>query len=141
MVALADIVPQHRNVEIAGGTIRLRGLGLRHIADLFIRFPELRKLFVPGAPEVDFAVLIVELPDAVASIIAEAAGEPEAAEQIADALSPDDAAACLLAIREMTMPPPFFSRLAALLGDGHVGNGLDPAGRAAVTNAPPPPSN
>src|SRR6185503_6011090 len=117
MVSLIDIVPQTREVETAHGTVVLRGLGLRHIADLFLRFPEVRKFFSPGAPEIDVAVLLSEAPDAIAAIIAEAAGQPEAAERIAEAFSPDDAAACLLAIQELTMPAPFFARLGALLGN------------------------
>jgi hypothetical protein len=141
MVALADIVPQTREVEIAGGTLRLRGLGLRHIADLFLRFPELRKFFVPTAPEIDIPVLIVEMPDAIGAIIAEAAGEPNMADRVAEALSPDDVAACLLAVQEMTMPAPFFTRLAALLAGGSVLNGVDQRGREADMSAPLPPSS
>jgi hypothetical protein len=139
MVSLVDIVPQTREVETAHGTIELRGLGLRHIADLFLRFPEIRKFFAGNAPEIDPAVLLTEMPDAIGAIIAEAAGQPEAAERIADALSPDDAAACLLAVQELTMPAPFFDRLASLLGN----SGLRgrPNGKAAAMSSPQPPSS
>jgi len=116
----------------------LRGLGLRHIADLFLRFPELRKFFSVGAPEIDVAVLLAEAPDAIAAIIAEAAGQPQAAERIAEAFSPDDAAACLLAVQELTMPAPFFDRLGALLGNSAAS--ARPNGRAADMSSPPPPS-
>ena len=139
MVSLVDIVPQTREVATAHGTLTLRGLGLRHIADLFLRFPEIRKFFSGNAPEIDVAVLIVEMPDAIGAIIAEAAGQPEAAERIADALSPDDAAACLLAVQELTMPAPFFERLAALLGNS--GRGARPNGRAADMPTPQQPSS
>jgi hypothetical protein len=139
MVSLTDIVPQTRMVETAHGTIELRGLGLRHIADLFLRFPEIRKFFSGNAPEIDVAVMLTEMPDAIGAIIAEAAGQPEAAERIADALSPDDAAACLLAVQELTMPAPFFERLAALLGNSGLGG--RPNGKAAAMNMPPPPSS
>jgi len=140
MVSLTDIVPQTREVETAHGTVTLRGLGLRHIADLFLRFPELRSFFSPGAPEIDVAVLLSEAPDAIAAIIAEAAGQPEAAERIAEAFRPDDAAACLLAIQGLTMPTPFFfARLGALLGNSAASG--RPNGRAADMSSPPPPSS
>ena len=136
MVSLIDIVPQTRDVETTHGTITLRGLGLRHIADLFLRFPEIRKFFSGNAPEIDVAVMLTEMPDAIGAIIAEAAGQPEAAERIADALSPDDAAACLLAVQELTMPAPFFDRLGALLGNS--GAGGRRSGREADTSSPLP---
>jgi hypothetical protein len=138
MVSLIDIVPQTRAVETAHGTIELRGLGLRHIADLFLRFPEIRKFFSGNGPEIDAAVLLTEMPDAIGAIIAEAAGQPEAADNIVDALSPDDAAACLLAVQELTMPAPFFVRLASLLGNS--GAAGRPNGKAADMSLPQPPS-
>ena len=140
MVSLVDIVPQTRDVETAHGTVTLRGLGLRHIADLLLRFPEVRKFFSANAPELDIAVLLTEAPDAIATIIAEAAGQPAAADKIAEAFSPDDAAACLLAVRELTMPGPFWDRLAALLGNSSRA-GVRPNGRAADMTMPPPPSS
>jgi len=139
MVSLTDIIPQTRDVETAHGTLTLRGLGLRHIAELFLRFPEVRKFFSAGAPEIDVAVLLAEAPDAIAAIIAEAAGQPEAAERIAEAFSPDDAAACLLAIQALTMPAPFLARLGALLGNSDAG--ARPNGMAADMSSPPPPSS
>jgi len=139
VVSLVDIVPRTQEVETAHGTVTFRGLGLRHIADLFLRFPEVRKFFAANAPAIDVAVLLTEAPDAIAAIIAEAAGQPEAAERIAEAFSPDDAAACLLAIQELTMPAPFFDRLGALLGNSAAS--VRPNGRAADTSSPPPPSS
>ena len=139
MVSLTDIVPQTREVETVHGTVTLRGLGLRHIAELFLRFPEVRKFFSAGGPEIDVAVLLAEAPDAIAAIIAEAAGQPQAAERIAEAFSPDDAAACLLAVQELTMPAPFFDRLGALLGNSAASG--RPNGRAADMSSPPPPNS
>jgi hypothetical protein len=138
MVSLADIVPQTREVEITSGTLKLRGLGLRHIADLFLRFPEIRKLFDMRAPEINVPVLIVEMPDAIGAIIAEAAGEPDMADHVADALSPGDATACFNAIMEMTQPGPFFHLLAGMAGTA---DAPDRPGRAADTNSPPQPSS
>jgi len=112
MVSLIDIVPQTRTVQIAAGEIELRGLALRHIADLLVRFPELRKFFAEGAP---------------------------AADTIADALSLDDVADCLIAIRDLTMPNgpgPFMERIARLVGSA----GGDQLGRGPDTNTPPRPN-
>jgi hypothetical protein len=115
MVSLVDIVPQTRTVPIAGGEIELRGLGLRQIAGLLVRFPELRKLFTPGGPEWDLEALLLLMPDAVGSIIAESARQPEAAATIPDTMSPSDIVECLAAIRMLTIPngiDPLFQRLA-----------------------------
>ena len=140
MVSLVDIVPQTRTVEIAAGALELRGLGLRQISDLLLRFPELRKLWASGAPALEVDALIEAAPDTIGAIIAAAAGQPEAAGNIAEALPLDDLAECLIAIRELTMPggvDPFVARISRLLGaDGDL-----LSGRAAATNTPPPPSN
>jgi hypothetical protein len=141
MVSLVDIVPQKRTVQIAAGELELRGLGLRQIADLFLQYPVLRNLFVEGSPEVGLAELIVQMPDAVGTIIAEAAGQPEAAETIVNggALTADELLDCLLVIRELTFPRgvgPLMERLTALLG----GNVAGQSGRALDTNAPREPN-
>jgi hypothetical protein len=143
MVALVDIVPQRRTVQLAAGELELGGLGLRQIADLFVTFPSLRNFFVPNAPEVGLEELILLAPDAIGTIIAEAAGQPEAAGKIAGSmmLAPDEVLDCLIAIRDLTFPrggvAPLLARLTALLGGGAVGlPGRDPA-----MNTPPPPSN
>ena len=141
MVSLVDIVPQTKTVQIAAGDLELRGLGLRHVADLLVRFPELRKLFVQGAPALDVDALIETAPEAVAVIIAEAAEQPEAAPQIAEAMALDDMVECLLAVRELTFlngTAPFMERLRKLSG---AGGAADQPGREADTSSPPPPSN
>jgi hypothetical protein len=131
MVSLVDIVPQSRVVDITSGELQLRGLGLRHIAELLLRYPELRKLWVNGAPAADIETLIEAAPGAIGSIIA------------ADALSLDDVAECLIAIRELTMPGganPFAGKLARLLG-AEEEDADRPVGREADTNTPPSPSS
>src|SRR5580765_1665217 len=141
MVSLVDIVPQTRSVAIAGGAIELRGLGLRQIAGLLVRYPELRKLLVEGSPELDLDALFLAAPDAVGAIIAASAGQPEAAGTIADLMPLEDVAECLVAIRDLTMPHgpgPLFDRLAHLVGGGPA---LGRGGVAAATNAPPPPNS
>jgi hypothetical protein len=141
MVSLVDIVPQKRTVQIAAGELELHGLGLRQIADLFVQCPALRNLFVEGAPEVNIADLIVQAPDAVGVIIAEAAGQPEAAEAVAGgSLAPDELLDCLTVIRDLTFPrgiSPLVERLTALLGGIAVG----PSGRDLDMNVPQGPSN
>ena len=137
MVSLVDIVPQTRIVFIEAGELELRGLGLRHIADLLLRFPELRKLWVSGAPALDVETLIENAPDAISAIIATAAGQPQAAGNV-DAMSIEDVLECLIAIRELTLPggaDPFAEKLGRLLGADAL------LGRAADMNMPPPLSN
>lgn len=141
MVSLVDIVPQVRTVEIAGGPLELRGLGLRQIADLFVRFPEFRKMFAEGAPSADIDELMAQAPDAIGAIIAIAAGQPGAEQQVVEAMSLEDIADCLIAVRDLTMPngpAPFYARLERLLGSG--GSGAR-NGRAADMTAPQVPSN
>jgi hypothetical protein len=141
MVSLVDIVPQTRMVEIAAGTIKLRGLGIKHIAALLLDYPELRKLWMNrGAPAFEIEALIATMPGAVGTIIAMAAGEEEVADQIIDALSLDDITECLIVVRDLTMPNgvyPFAEKLARLLGGGEP----LPSGKAAGMNTPPPPSS
>jgi len=142
MVSLTDIVPQTRTVPLADGELVLRGLGLRQIADLFLAFPSLRNVFTEGAPDVAIAELVVQAPDAIATIIAEAAGQPEAADGIAGgALTPDEVLDCLAAIRDLTAPRgllPLFQKAMAFLGGGE---GAAPPRKDRVTNAPRPRSN
>jgi hypothetical protein len=139
MVSLVDIVPQKRTVQIAGGEIELRGLGLRQIADLLVRFPELRKLLVEGAPAIEVDTLLADAPAAIGTIVAQSAGQPEAAETIADALSLDDLVDCLIAIRDLTMPngvAPFMDRITRLVS----GAGGAPLGKGPDMNTPPRPN-
>jgi hypothetical protein len=137
MVSLVDIVPQTRIVQLAeGGEIVLRGLGLRQVADLLLRFPQLRNLITEGAPDIELESLILMMPDAVGAVIAEAASQPEAADAIADKLPLDDVAACLLAVRDLTMPGgpiPFLDRVTRLMRAGADA----PLGKAPDMNLPP----
>lgn len=143
MVSLVDIVPQTRTVAIAGGELVLRGLGLRQIAALLLQFPSLRNLITDGAPAIDFTELVALAPDAIATIIAEAAGQPDAADAIADGvLTPDEVLDCLTAIQQITFPGgvrPLLERLG--LFNPVTGAEPVPAGKDQVTNTPPPPSN
>jgi hypothetical protein len=143
MVSLVDIVPQKRTVQIAGGDLELRGLGLRQIAYLFLHFPSLRNWFTEGAPEVDPVELITLMPDAVATVIAEAADQPEAVEALANGavLTPDEMYECISVIFDLTFPRgvvPLLQKLTAFVGrDAVLGQG----GRAQAGNGQPVPRN
>lgn len=143
MVSLVDIVPQTRTVRVAGGDLVLRGLGLRQIAALLLQFPSLRNLITDGAPAIDFTELVALAPDAIATIIADAAGQPNAVDAIADgALTPDEVLDCLTAIQQITFPGgvrPLLERLGLFNPAGDVGP--VPAGKDPATNTPQPPNN
>jgi hypothetical protein len=142
VVSLVDIVPQKRTVQIAAGELELRGLGLRQIAGLLLQFPSLRNLITEGAPAVDFAELLTLAPDAIATIIAEAAGQPDAVATIVDGgLTPDEMLDCLTVIHELTFPRgmrPLLQRLGLVVPDD---NAPAPVGKDQATNTPPPPSS
>jgi hypothetical protein len=138
MVSLVDIVPQTRTVEIAGGELILRGLGLRQIANLLLRFPSLRNIVTQGAPELEVETLLLMAPDAIGAIIAEAASQPNAEAAIADNLAVEDVSTCLAAIVDLTMPKgplPFF-----LLVSQMVNFGVGLSGRDQLTSSPPMPN-
>jgi hypothetical protein len=138
MVSLVDIVPQKRSVTIAAGDLELRGLGLRQIAYLFLQFPSLRNVFTQNAPEVDVAELITQAPDAVGTIIAEAADQPEAAGAIADGslLTPDEVLDCLTAVRDLTFPRGLNPLLERLAGFVALGPALGQSGGDQAMSAP-----
>jgi hypothetical protein len=144
MVSLVDIVPQTRTVELAGGEIELRGLGLRQIADLMMRFPGLQSMILlalEGRMPFDPDTFLLAAPEAVGAVIAEAARQPEAADAVADALSLDDAVECLIVVFDLTMPGgavPFFHRIERLLGRLR-GDDAQP-GKAPDTSLPRPPN-
>jgi hypothetical protein len=134
LVSLVDIVPQTRTVQTAAGDLELRGIGLRQIADLFLQFPSLRNIFTEGAPPVSPAEIIIGAPDAIGTIVALSAGQPEAAAKIVDVgggLTPDELFDCVQAICDLTFPrgiSPFFLRLAPFMGliaDRPTGTDLD----------------
>jgi hypothetical protein len=143
MVSLVDIVPQKRSVTIGAGELELRGLGLRQIASLFLQFPSLRNFFVENAPGVDFVEMLALMPDAVATIIAEAADQPDAMEALSKGgvLTAEEMLDCLTVIFDLTFPRgavPLLERLTALIGRGAVPG---PSGKAPAMNSPQEPRN
>jgi len=142
LVSLVDIIPQKRTVQIASGELELRGLGLRQIAGLLLQFPSLRNLITESAPNVDFAELLTLAPDAIATIIAEAAGQPDAAAVIADGgLTADETLDCLTVIHELTFPRgmrPLLQRLGLIAPND---DAPVPAGKDLAMSTPPQPNN
>jgi hypothetical protein len=135
-------------VLLAAGELELRGLGLRQIADLFLMFPSLRNLFVEGAPAIEATDIILGAPDAIGTIIALAAGQPEAAEKIVDigaGLAPDEILECLEVIYDLTFPrgiAPFLQKAIGLLAPPVPANGAaGPSGRAPDTSTPQEPKS
>jgi hypothetical protein len=149
MVSLVDIVAQTRTVTTAAGDVELRGLGLRQIAELFLMFPNLRNLFTQGAPAISPLEIIMGAPEAIGTIVATCAGQPEAADRLIDvgsALTPGEMMECLEVIWNLTFPAgvsPFLDRAVPLIG--FLLRQSDPAdedlGKAPVTSAPKEPSD
>lgn len=141
MVSLVDIVPQTRTVQIAAGELELHGLGLRQIASLLLQFPSLRNLLTEGAPAVEVDGLLSLAPDAISTIIAEGARQPNAIDAIADGIvTLDEALDCLAAIIELTFPRGVRPLLEKLARAGLVAGPL-PAGKVPDTSGPPTQSN
>jgi hypothetical protein len=146
-ISLVDIVPQKRTVQLAAGELELRGLGLRQIAHLFLQFPSLQNWFTEGAPAVDPVELINLLPDAVATVIAEAADQPNALEVLASGgvITPDEAYECISVIFDLTFPRgvvPLLQKLTALVGRdaalGPVVGEQGGTGQSVPRNSSPP---
>jgi hypothetical protein len=146
MVSLVDIVPQTRVVQLAAGELELRGLGLRQIADLFLSFPSLRNVFTPGAPEISAAEIIIGAPDAIGTIVAAAAGQPEAADRLVDVgsgLAPDEIFDCLDVIWNLTFPrgiTPFLTKAMPFVAVFLRSDDDDLTGKDLDTNALPQPN-
>jgi hypothetical protein len=123
MVGLLDIAPLNQAVTIRNQPIEVTGVSVRGLAQLLLRFPELRALI--SGREVGLDQLLALGGDIVAAVIAAGcgqAGEAEA-EKAAGRLGLDDQAELLAAIMTLTMPQglgPFVDKLARL--------GLRPAG-------------
>jgi hypothetical protein len=139
MVSLTDIVLQKRTVHIAAGDIELSALSIRKVADLFRLFPMLRQVMTPGAPTIDIETLIISFPDAVGAVIAESAGQADAADSIADNLSLEDLAECLGVVLELTAPRgigPLLDRVGKVFGLSLTSQRDGQPGRDPATSLP-----
>lgn len=123
MASLLDVAPLTIPVMVGGAngavTLTVSGLSAAHIAMLFHRFPDLRKLF--SGMNADMDALMNAAPDCLAAILAAgcgAAGDP-ANEQAAANLPAEAQADILAAILKLTLPGglgPFVEKLSTLPG-------------------------
>jgi hypothetical protein len=134
MVGLIDIAPATE--QVAGVTVY--GVSLGGVARLLGRFPELRRIMsgVETAPDDLFAMM----PDALAAIIAEGVGTPDAdGEQLASRLSIDLQVEFLAAIMRLTMPKGVGPFVEKMVGLGLALGGGAPSEKAQATTSPKPP--
>lgn len=123
MVGLLDIAPLTKTVTIRDQPIEVTGVSAKGLAQLLLRFPELRALI--SGREVGLDQLLSLGGDIIAAIIAAGCGQAgdAQAEAAAGRLGLDDQAELLAAIMTLTMPQglgPFVDRLARM--------GLKPTG-------------
>jgi hypothetical protein len=122
MADLLDIAPSTavEAVRISGGErLVVRGLNGNAIASIAARFPALVMLLGGGGADV-VARLVSQFGSAIGPIIAAGCGHPgdEAAEEIADALLPEDQLKLVLAIYRLTFPnglSPFVEAMTSLM--------------------------
>lgn len=123
MVGLLDIAPLTQTVKIRDQPIEVTGVSAKGVAQLLLRFPELRALI--SGRDVGLDQLLELGGDIVAAVIAAGCGQAgdREAEAAAGRLGLDDQAELLAAIMTLTMPQgigPFVDKLARM--------GLKPAG-------------
>ena len=126
MVGLLDIAPLTKTVTVHDQPIEVTGVTAKGLAQLLLRFPELRALI--SGREVGLDQLLALGGDVIAAIIAAGCGQAgdAQAETAAGRLGLDDQAELLAAIMMLTMPQglgPFVDKLARM--------GLRPAAGAA----------
>jgi hypothetical protein len=134
---LADLAPLHEDVTVGDSFLRIHGISAKMGLEILKRFPKL--LDMVGSGKFDLKTFLVVAPDAVATIIATAAGhfEDEKAEAAAAALGIEIQWDIIEAIGRLTFTrgfAPFAARLMAMLGD-EVKSGS--SSRAMDTKSPP----
>jgi hypothetical protein len=128
MVGLLDIAPLTETVTVRDQSIEVTGVSAKGVAQLLLRFPELRALI--SGREVGLEQLLALGGDIVAAVIAAGCGQAgdARAEAAAGYLGLDDQAELLAAIMKLTMPQgigPFVDKLSRM--------GLNPVAGAAST--------
>ena len=123
MVGLLDIAPLTQTVTVRDHPIEVTGVSAKGVAQLLLRFPELRALI--SGRDVGLDQLLALGGDIIAAVIAAGCGQAgdAQAEAAAGRLGLDDQAELLAAIMTLTMPQgigPFVDKLARM--------GLKPAG-------------
>ena len=117
MVGLLDIAPLTETVTIRDQPIEVIGVSAKGVAQLLLRFPELRALI--SGREVGLDQLLALGGDIVAAIVAAGCGQAgdAQAEAAAGHLGLDDQAELLAAIMKLTLPQgigPFVDKLARM---------------------------
>ena len=117
MVGLLDIAPLTQTVTVRDQPIEVTGVSAKGVAQLLLRFPELRALI--SGREVGLDQLLALGGDIVAAVIAAGCGQAgdAQAEAAAGRLGLDDQAELLAAIMTLTMPQglgPFVDKLARM---------------------------
>ncbi len=126
MVGLLDIAPLIQTVTIRDHPIEVTGVSAKGVAQLLLRFPELRALI--SGRDVGLDQLLALGGDIIAAVIAAGCGQAgdELAEAAAGRLGLDDQAELLAAIMALTMPQglgPFVDKLARMGLNPVVGGG------------------
>ena len=133
MADLLSIAPLTETVEVRGATVSVTGAGVKAIAQLLFRFPELRKMWGTGKWDVD---QLVEMSDEVLNALV-AAGVPAIDEANAANLALDEKVELLGAVIKVTMPrgpSPFMEALTKLMS----GVGGAVSEKAPATKSPKP---
>jgi hypothetical protein len=126
MVGLLDIAPLTETVTVRDQPIEVTGVSAKGVAQLLLRFPELRALI--SGRDVGLDQLLALGGDIIAAVIAAGCGQAgdERAEAAAGRLGLDDQAELLTAIMKLTMPQgigPFVDKLARMGLNPDVGGG------------------
>src|SRR5580698_7576014 len=117
---LADIAPMHEDVPISGSFLRVHGISAEDGLEIFKRFPKV--LGMMSGDGFNLGAFLTVAPQAVAAIIATAAGKPGDfdSEQAAAKLGIELQFDILEAVGRMTFTKgfgPFVERIMALAGD------------------------
>lgn len=136
-LSILDLGPLSENVPVGDGkTLKVFGVSARGMFSVFQRFPEVGQWFKGG--KLDAKMLMAQVPDAIAAIIAAACGEPgnEAAEAVADKLPVEAQLDVIDAAMRLTFKSgfgPFVNRILAMSAAAESVN----YGRGSATTSPP----
>ncbi len=134
---LTDLAPMHEDVPIGESFIRVHGISAKAGLDIFKRFPKILGMMTGDG--FSLTTFLTVAPDAVAAIIATAAGDPgdKTAEEAASNLGLETQFDILEAVGRLTFTKgfgPFAERIMAL-ANGEANSGL--SGKGPDTKSPP----
>lgn len=115
MVDVLSISPLTETAEVRGEKVLVKGAGARSIINLFVRYPDLMKMWTKGEWDI---MTLMELSDDILNALI-AAGIPAIDEENAGNLAVDEKAELLGAVLRVTMPRgpvPFAEALVKLMG-------------------------